>query len=76
MEIGRAFAWTLAAALAMGLSLGIVTKIFAALTPGLDEMDELRKGNVAVGIVLGAVVIATGIVIGLTLHAPYPHNTP
>lgn len=72
MEIGRAFVWALTAALAMGVSLGIVIKIFDAFTPGLDEIDELRKGNVAVAIVLGAVVLATGIVIGLTLHAPAP----
>lgn len=72
MEIGRAFAWTIAAALAMGVSLGIVIKIFDAFTPGLDEVEELRKGNVAVGVVMAAVVLATGIVIGLTLHAPPP----
>lgn len=72
LELGRAFGWTLVSALAMGVSLGIVTKIFDAFTPGLDEIDELRKGNVAVGIVLAAVILATGIVIGLTLHSPPP----
>lgn len=71
-ELGRAFAWTLVSALAMGVALGIVTKIFDAFTPGLDEIEELRKGNVAVGIVLAAVILATGLVIGLTLHAPPP----
>ncbi|MBS2036162.1 DUF350 domain-containing protein [bacterium] len=72
LELGRAFAWTLVSALAMGVSLGIVIKIFDAFTPGLNEIEELRKGNVAVGIVLAAVILATGIVIGLTLHAPVP----
>jgi hypothetical protein len=60
------------ASLAMGVSLGIVTRIFDAFTPGLDEIDELRKGNMAVGLVLAAVILATGWVIGLTLHAPPP----
>ena len=72
LELGRAFAWSLVSALAMGMSLGIVTKIFDAFTPGLNELEELRKGNVAVGIVLAAVILATGWVIGLTLHAPVP----
>jgi uncharacterized membrane protein YjfL (UPF0719 family) len=72
LELGRAFAWTLVSSLAMGVALGIVTKIFDAFTPGLDEIEELRKGNVAVGIVLAAVILATGLVIGLTLHAPPP----
>ncbi len=69
-EIGRAFAWAIVSAFAMGISLGVVIKIFDAFTPGLNEIEELRKGNVAVGIVLSAVIVATGIVIGLTLHAP------
>lgn len=71
-ELGRSFAWALLSALAMGVSLGVVIKIFDIFTPGLNEVEELRKGNVAVGIVLGAVVVATGLVIGLALHAPAP----
>lgn len=69
IEFARSFAWCLVAALSMGLSLGIVIRIFDMLTPGLDEIDELRKGNVAVAIVLGSVVIACGFVIGMTLHS-------
>lgn len=35
--------------------------LFAKLTRGIDEWTELRKGNLAVGIVLGAIVIGLGI---------------
>jgi len=70
MDFARAFAWCIVAALSMGLSLGIVVRIFDMLTPGLDEIDELRKGNVAVAIVLGAVILASGFVVGMTLHSP------
>lgn len=72
LELGRALGWAIVSAFAMGVSLGIVTRIFDAFTPGLDEIDELRKGNVAVGIMMGCVILATGIVIGLTLHAAPP----
>jgi uncharacterized membrane protein YjfL (UPF0719 family) len=71
-ELGRSFAWAVLSALAMGVSLGVVIKIFDIFTPGLNEVEELRKGNLAVGVVLAAVVVATGVVIGLTLHAPPP----
>ena len=71
-ELGRSFAWAVLSALAMGVSLGVVIKIFDIFTPGLNEVEELRKGNLAVGVVLAAVVVATGVVIGLTLPAPPP----
>lgn len=70
LDMGQAVLWALVSAVAMGLSMGLVIKIFDMLTPGIDEMEELRKGNIAVAIVLGAVILAFGIVMGLTLHAP------
>lgn len=72
-EIGRAFIWAIVGAFSMGISLGVVIKIFDAFTPGLNEIEELRKGNLAVGIVMAAVILATGVVIGLILNAPIPH---
>ena len=38
-------------------------RIFDKLTTGIDEMAELKRGNVAVGILMGAVVIAYATVI-------------
>jgi uncharacterized membrane protein YjfL (UPF0719 family) len=37
--------------------------LFQWFTRGLDEWEELRQGNVAVGIVLGAIVLAVAIVL-------------
>ena len=37
--------------------------LFDKATRGLDEWNELRKGNVAVGLVLGATIIGVGIVL-------------
>jgi uncharacterized membrane protein YjfL (UPF0719 family) len=74
-EFLKAVLWSLVAAVSMGVSMGIVIKIYDMLTPGLDEMEELRKGNMAVGIVLAAVILATGFVIGMTMHVS-PAATP
>ena len=37
--------------------------LFARATRGIDEWNELRKGNVAVGIILGAMIIGVGLVL-------------
>jgi len=53
---------TLGLLLAMGsVYLGI--KMFDKLTDGIDEMKELQKGNVAVAILLGAIIISIASVV-------------
>jgi uncharacterized membrane protein YjfL (UPF0719 family) len=37
--------------------------LFDKATRGIDEWNELRKGNLAVGVVLGATIIGAGIVL-------------
>ena len=55
--------WAIAGAISMGIGLGVALRVFTALTPRLDEMEELRKGNWSVAIVLAAVILAMGAVI-------------
>ena len=59
--------WAIAGAISMGIGLGVALKVFTALTPKLDEMEELRKGNLAVAIVLAAVIVAMGAVVAVTI---------
>jgi uncharacterized membrane protein YjfL (UPF0719 family) len=54
--------------LIVGLVLALVTiyigvNLYDRLTKGLDEQEELKKGNVAVGIVLAAVILSIANVI-------------
>ncbi len=37
--------------------------LFDKMTRNIDEWNELRKGNLAVGVVLGAIIIGVGIVL-------------
>ncbi len=62
------FGWAITGAISMAVSLGLLVKIFSFITP-IDEWDEIRKGNMAVAVVLAAVVLGTALVIGLTLMA-------
>jgi hypothetical protein len=69
-EIGKACGWAFLSALFMGFGTGLGVKFFDIATPGLDEMEELRKGNVAVAIVVAAVIVAIGFVMGSVLSTP------
>jgi len=59
--------WGIAGALAMGIGLGVALKVFTALTPKIDEIEELKKGNIGVAIVLAAVILATAIVVAVAI---------
>lgn len=69
-EVARAIGWSFLAALLMGLGTGLGVWFFDKMTPGLDEMEELRKGNIAVAIVVAAVILAIGYVMGNVLATP------
>ena len=45
------------------LALGLAVLIFAGLTRGIDEIEELKKGNVAVGGLLAGVVLSVGLMV-------------
>ncbi len=74
-EIGKAVLWAVMSAIFMGVGTGLGVKCFDMLTPGLDEMEELRKGNVAVAIVVAAVIVAIGFVMGMVLSSN-PSSVP
>jgi len=62
------FGWALTGAISMAVSLGLMLKLLTWLTP-IDEWEELKKGNLAVGLFLMAIVIGTAFVIGITVMA-------
>lgn len=45
------------------LALGLAVLIFAALTRGIDEIEEVKKGNLAVGGLLAGVVLGVGLMV-------------
>jgi uncharacterized membrane protein YjfL (UPF0719 family) len=53
----------------MAIALALLLRVFAWLTP-VDEWAELRQGNVAVAIVVGAVVVAFALVIAAAIPSP------
>jgi uncharacterized membrane protein YjfL (UPF0719 family) len=63
-----AILWAIVAAICFAIIIPIVLKLYNLLTPGVDEMEELKKGNVAVAIVLlGFILSMTLVVIAIFL---------
>lgn len=58
-----AILWSLVASIGFAGAIGIGLKVFSVLTPGFNEMEELKKGNHAVAILWAAFVIAVAIVV-------------
>jgi uncharacterized membrane protein YjfL (UPF0719 family) len=66
----KSMAWVIVASVSMSISMWILLTVYNKLTPGIDEMEELKKGNIAVAIVLAAVIISYGIVVGCFIVSP------
>lgn len=56
------FGYGIAAALIMSIALALLIKIWNWITP-VDEWEELKKGNLAVAIVLAAVILGFAMVV-------------
>lgn len=62
VEYLKLIGWGIVGMLTMVLSLWILLLVFTWLTP-VDEWDELKKGNLAIAIVMAAVIIGFALVI-------------
>jgi len=50
--------WVVVSALGFSIAVPVAMRVFNRMTPGIDEMAELKRGNTAVAIVMGATVLA------------------
>lgn len=60
------FVYAVLGAVATLLFMGIGYKFFDRITP-FDTHDQLEKGNVAVGVVVGSIFIGLGLAIGMVI---------
>ena len=61
-----AIGWGVVGAISMACGLWILLRVFDWITP-IDEWEEIRKGNMAVAIILAAVILALGVAIGFAI---------
>jgi uncharacterized membrane protein YjfL (UPF0719 family) len=63
-----AIIWSIIAAVGFALAIGIGYRVLNVLTPGFNEWEELKKGNMAVGILWSAFTLAVAIVLFVVLN--------
>jgi uncharacterized membrane protein YjfL (UPF0719 family) len=62
-EYIKTFFWGLTGAITMAVALPILLKVFDWFTP-IDEWAEIKKGNMAVGVIIAALILGFAIVMG------------
>ena len=62
------FGWALVGAVSMGVALFITLKVFTLLNRGVDEWKLIEEGSVPMAIVLGAVILAAGLVVAAAIR--------
>jgi uncharacterized membrane protein YjfL (UPF0719 family) len=73
-DYGTAIGWGIVGAISMAAGLAILLKVFDWLTP-INEWAEVQKGNMAVAIIMAAVIVALGIAVGFAIM-PVPAVRP
>jgi hypothetical protein len=58
-----AIIWAIVAAICFAIIVPIALKLYNLLTPGIDEMEQLKNGNVAVAIVLFGFILSITLVV-------------
>ncbi len=55
--------WAIVASIGFAAAIAIGLKVFSVLTPGINEWEELRKGNASVAVLWAAFVIGVAAVV-------------
>lgn len=60
--------WSIVAAVGFAAAISIGFKVLNILTPGFNEWDELKRGNVAVAILWASFTLAVAVVVVIVLN--------
>ena len=68
LNMALAIAWTAVAGLCFAVAISLGLRLLAALVPELDYLNELKRGNMAVALVVSIVLVSlTAIVVAILL---------
>jgi uncharacterized membrane protein YjfL (UPF0719 family) len=62
------FGWAIVGSVSMGLGIIITLKLFDLSTRNVDEWELIKQGNLAMAVILAAVIISLGIVVAAAIH--------
>ena len=60
--------WALVGSISVGIGILIALKLFTVSTRSVDEWKLIKEGNIAMAIILAAVIISLGLVIASAVH--------
>lgn len=63
-----AILWSIVAAVGFAVAISIAFFVLNKLTPGFNEWEELKKGNLAVGLLWSVFTLAVAIVLFVVLN--------
>lgn len=55
--------WSIVASIGFAAAIAIGLKVFSVLTPGINEWEELKKGNISVAVLWAAFVLGVAAVV-------------
>ena len=62
------FGWALVGSLSMGMGLVVALTFFTWCTRGVDEWKLIKEGSIPMAVVMGAVVVACGLVVASAIR--------
>lgn len=62
------FGWAIIGSISMGLGIIITLKLFTLVSKEVDEWKLIKEGNIAMAIILAAVVISLGYVVSASIR--------
>ena len=62
-QFARSFGWAIVAAISFAFAMGLAIKVFDLLSRGIDEWEEIKKGNLGVSLIFVAMILAVGLVL-------------
>ena len=63
IQYAKSLCWAIVAAVSFALAMGLAIKVFDWMSKGIDEWEEIRKGNWSVAMILTAMILSIGLVL-------------
>ncbi len=68
LNVAIGMLWAVAGGVSLAIVAPIAIKIFDWMTKDIDEVEELKKGNMAVGLILFGVILGLSIIVAAAIH--------
>jgi len=59
--------WIIVASIGFGLGTGIAIKIFDLVSVGIDEWEEVKKGNLGVSAIIVSIIVMVGVIVVVSI---------